>query len=74
MCLSELIIETPRCFGSGKFKLEMALKSGLTTLLGENDAGNKPLSMLCDLFMAPPTGNAVVTALIVPLMIFLFQI
>ena len=74
MCLSELTIENPRCFGSGKNKFEMTLKSDLTTLLAENDTGNNPLSMPYDLFMAPPTGNGVVTALIVPLMTFLLQI
>lgn len=39
MYLSNLTIENFRCFGSGENRFEMALESGLTALVGENDSG-----------------------------------
>jgi len=39
MYLSKITIENFRCFGEGKNRFEMALRPGLTALVGENDAG-----------------------------------
>lgn len=39
MYLSNLTIENFRCFGSGDNKFVLALKKGLTALVGENDSG-----------------------------------
>ena len=39
MHISKLTIENFRCFGEGSNRLEIPLRSGLTALVGENDAG-----------------------------------
>jgi len=39
MYLSKITIENFRCFGEGPKNFEMSLSSGLTALVGENDAG-----------------------------------
>ena len=39
MYIAEIRIENFRCFGSGESRLILALKAGLTALVGENDTG-----------------------------------
>ena len=39
MYIAEIRIENFRCFGSGESRLTLALKAGLTALVGENDTG-----------------------------------
>ena len=39
MYVAEIRIENFRCFGSGESRLTLALKAGLTALVGENDTG-----------------------------------
>ena len=43
MYLSNLTIENFRCFGEGANRFELSLKSGLTTLVGENDTGKSAI-------------------------------
>ncbi|ACL01774.1 SMC domain protein [Desulfatibacillum aliphaticivorans] len=43
MYLSKITIENFRCFGERDKKFEMSLKPGLTTLVGENDAGKSAI-------------------------------
>jgi putative ATP-dependent endonuclease of OLD family len=39
MYLAKIMIENFRCFGAGDKRLELALRPGLTALVGENDGG-----------------------------------
>lgn len=39
MHIAEIRVENFRCFGSGKNRLLLALRTGLTALVGENDTG-----------------------------------
>ena len=43
MYLSKLTIENFRCFGEGVKRLELSLRPGLTTLVGENDTGKSAI-------------------------------